>query len=238
MQKKIRIFLSERLEENKKIILDKEQSHYITNVMRLKSRDELLLFNGIDGEFLGTVVGIEKKKITILANQKQKDQVKSSNISLAFCPLKGQRLDFLIQKCTELGLKNFIPIISDHSIVRKINKSRLGKIIIESCEQSDQLNVPPIFDPLHLEDFAHSLKDEDKVLFADIESKRNDLKQMLKDKNKNYILFIGPEGDFSPKEREFILKNDKFNSFSLGENILRSETAAISGLVLMNFLLN
>ena len=62
MQKKIRIFLSERLEENKKIILDKEQSHYITNVMRLKSRDELLLFNGIDGEFLGTVVGIEKKK--------------------------------------------------------------------------------------------------------------------------------------------------------------------------------
>ena len=69
-------------------------------------------------------------------------------------------------------------------------------------------------------------------------SKSNDLKQMLKDKNKNYILFIGPEGDFSPKEREFILKNDKFNSFSLGENILRSETAAISGLVLMNFLLN
>ena len=90
------------------------------------------------------MVGIEKKKITILANQKQKDQVKSSNISLAFCLLKGQRLDLLIQKCTELGLKNFIPIISDHSIVRKINKSRLGKIIIESCEQSDQLNVPPI----------------------------------------------------------------------------------------------
>jgi len=206
--------------------------------MRLKSGDELLLFNGIDGEFLGTVVGIEKKKITILVNQKQKDQVKSSNISLAFCPLKGQRLDLLIQKCTELGLKSFIPIISDHSIVRKINKSRLGKIIIESCEQSDQLNVPPICDPLHLEDFAYFLKDEDKVLFADIESKRNDLKQMLKDKNKNYILFIGPEGDFSPKEREFILTNDKFNSFSLGENILRSETAAISGLVLMNFLLN
>jgi 16S rRNA (uracil1498-N3)-methyltransferase len=238
MQKKIRIFLSERLEENKKTILDKEQSHYITNVMRLKSGDELLLFNGIDGEFLGTVVGIEKKQITILLNQKQKDQIKSSNISLAFCLLKGQRLDLLIQKCTELGLKSFIPIVSDHSIVRKINKSRLGKIIIESCEQSDQLNVPPICDPLQLEDFAYFLKDEDKVLFADIESKRNDLKQMLKDKNKNYILFIGPEGDFSPKEREFILTNDKFNSFSLGENILRSETAAISGLVLMNFLLN
>ena len=238
MQKKIRIFLSERLEENKRIILDKEQSHYITNVMRLKSGDKLLLFNGIDGEFLGSVVRIEKKQITILANQKQKDQIKSSQISLAFCLLKGQRLDLLIQKCTELGLKSFIPIISDHSIVRKINKNRLKKIIIESCEQSDQLNVPSILDPLHLKDFACSLKDEDKVFFADIESKSNDLKQMLESKNKNYILFIGPEGDFSPKEREFISKNDKFNRFSLGENILRSETAAISGLVLMRFLIS
>ena len=238
MQKKIRIFLSERLEENKRIILDKEQSHYITNVMRLKSGDKLLLFNGIDGEFLGSVVRIEKKQIIILANQKQKDQVKSSQISLAFCLLKGQRLDLLIQKCTELGLKSFIPIISDHSIVRKINKNRLKKIIIESCEQSDQLNVPSILDSLHLKDFAHSLKDEDKVFFADIESKSNDLKQMLESKNKNYILFIGPEGDFSPKEREFISKNDKFNRFSLGENILRSETAAISGLVLMRFLIS
>lgn len=238
MQKKTRIFLSERLEENKKIILDKEKSHYITNVMRIKIGDQLLLFNGINGEFLGTVVGIQKKQVTILINQKQKNQYKFSNISLAFCPPKGQRLDLLIQKCTEVGLKSFIPIISDHSIVRKIKKSRLRKIIIESCEQSDQLNVPPICDPLHLEDFAHSLKDKDKVLFADIGFKKNDLKKMLKDKNKNYILFIGPEGDFSPKEREFILKNDKFNSFSLGENILRSETAAISGLVLINFLLN
>ena len=238
MQKKIRIFLSERLEENKRIILDKEQSHYITNVMRLKSGDKLLLFNGIDGEFLGSVVRIEKKQITILANQKQKDQIKSSQISLAFCLLKGQRLDLLIQKCTELGLKSFIPIISDHSIVRKINKNRLKKIIIESCEQSDQLNVPSILDPLHLKDFACSLKNEDKVFFADIESKSNDLKQMLESKNKNYILFIGPEGDFSPKEREFISKNDKFNRFSLGENILRSETAAISGLVLMRFLIS
>ena len=146
-------------------------------------------------------------------------------------------MDLLVQKCTELGLKSFIPVISDHTIVRKINKNRLIKIIIESCEQSNQLSVPLIAEPLHLENFVYSLKSEDKVLFADINHKKNNLKKILEDRKKNHILFIGPEGDFSSKEKCLILKNDKFNSFSLGKNILRSETAAISGLVLLNFFL-
>lgn len=238
MQKKIRIFLSERLEENNKIALGKDQSHYISNVMRLKSGDELLLFNGIDGEFLGKVAGSEKKQTTIQVHAKQRNQPGPSNISLAFCPLKGQRLDFLIQKCTEVGLKSFIPVISDHTIVRNVNENRLKKIIIESSEQSDQLNIPQVVSALNLEEFLHSLKKEDVVLFGDISSKNNDLTQLIEDKSKNYILFVGPEGDFSPKEREIILKNDKFKSFSLGKNILRSETAAMAGLVLLNFLLN
>jgi 16S rRNA (uracil1498-N3)-methyltransferase len=226
------------MEENNKIILGKDQSHYISNVMRLKSGDELLLFNGIDGEFLGKVAGSEKKQTIIQVHAKQRDQSKPSNISLAFCPLKGQRLDFLIQKCTEVGLKSFIPVISDHTIVRNVNENRLSKIIIESSEQSDQLNIPQIVSALNLEEFLHSLKKEDVVLFGDISSKNNDLTQLIEDKSKNYILFVGPEGDFSPKEREIILKNDKFKSFSLGKNILRSETAAMAGLVLLNFLLN
>jgi len=137
-----------------------------------------------------------------------------------------------------VGLKSFIPVISDHTIVRNVNENRLNKIIIESSEQSDQLNIPQIVSALNLEEFLHSLKKEDVVLFGDISSKNNDLTQLIEDKSKNYILFVGPEGDFSPKEREIILNNDKFKSFSLGKNILRSETAAMAGLVLLNFLLN
>jgi 16S rRNA (uracil1498-N3)-methyltransferase len=137
-----------------------------------------------------------------------------------------------------VGLKSFIPVISDHTIVRNVNENRLKKIIIESSEQSDQLNIPQVVSALNLEEFLHSLKKEDVVLFGDISSKNNDLTQLIEDKSKNYILFVGPEGDFSPKEREIILKNDKFKSFSLGKNILRSETAAMAGLVLLNFLLN
>jgi RNA methyltransferase, RsmE family len=127
MEKKIRIFLSETLEENSKITLNREQSHYISSVMRLDTGSELLLFNGIQGEFLGLVSSHSKKETIISLRNKTRDQSKSKNILLAFCPLKGHRLDFLIQKCTELGLKSFIPVISDHTINRKINKDRLKK---------------------------------------------------------------------------------------------------------------
>ena len=237
MEKKIRIFLNETLEENKEILLDKEQSHYITNVMRLKMNDELSLFNGKQGEFIGTVSSQLKKETKIKIFKKQREQYKSSNISLAFCPPKGARLDFLIQKCTEVGLKNFIPVISDHTINRKINTQRLNKIIIESCEQSDQMAIPKLLNTITFKDFISSLHAKDTVLFADINHKKNNLSELLSEKKNNFILFIGPEGDFSSQERDQIKMNYKFKSFSLGTNILRSETAAISGLVLLNFLL-
>ena len=238
MEKKIRIFFNETLEENKKITLDKEQSHYVSNVMRLEIGRELLLFNGREGEFLGKVVSCSKKQTIILLVKKEKEQTEPKNVSLAFCPLKGPRLDFLIQKCTEIGLKTFIPVISDHTINRKINKQRLEKIIIEACEQSDQLTIPNLLEPLSFKEFAQSLNSSDSVLFADINSENNSLDKVLQSKEGKFVLFIGPEGDFSPQERKEIANDNKFKSFSLGKNILRSETAAMSGLVLINFLLN
>ncbi|MEK9741483.1 MAG: RsmE family RNA methyltransferase [Pelagibacteraceae bacterium] len=237
MEKKIRIFLDETLEENKEILLGKEQSHYITNVMRLKMNDELSLFNGKQGEFVGTVSSQLKKETKIKIYKKLREQSKSSNISLAFCPPKGARLDLLIQKCTEVGLKNFIPVISDHTINRKINTERLNKVIIEACEQSDQMTIPKLLNTITFKDFIGSLHAKDTVLFADINHKKNNLSELLSEKKNNFILFIGPEGDFSSQERDQIKMNSKFKSFSLGTNILRSETAAISGLVLLNFLL-
>jgi len=238
MEKKIRIFLSETLQENKEIILDKNQSHYIVNVMRLRVNAELLAFNGRDGEFLGKIVDQAKKIIKIYLIKKVRKQTPVKDITLAFCPLKGTRLDLLIQKCTEIGVKSFLPILSDHTINRKINDERLNKIIIESCEQSDQLSLPILKKIIKFEEFVSPQINRELVLFADINAKINSIENYLSNKNKNITLFIGPEGDFSPKERELIKMNNNFKSFSLGGNILRSETAAISGLVLLNFLLN
>ena len=237
MEKKIRIFLNKNLNEQSEIILSKDQSHYLLSVMRLKVGQKVLFFNGNDGEFDGIINSIEKKKTTIKILSKEREVNDKQKVVLAFCPPKGNKLDFLIQKSTEIGVREFIPVISDHSINRKINLDRLKKIIIESAEQSNQIQLPNLQNPLSFDSFVNNFS-KSTILFADINSLNSSLEEIIEKKQSNYILFIGPEGDFSSKEREVILQNKNFKSFSLGSTILRSETAAIAGLVLVNHYLN
>jgi 16S rRNA (uracil1498-N3)-methyltransferase len=237
MEKKIRIFLNENLNEQSEIILSKDQSHYLLSVMRLKVGQKVLFFNGNDGEFYGIINSIEKKKTTIKILSKEREVNDQQKVVLAFCPPKGNKLDFLIQKSTEIGVREFIPVISDHTINRKINTDRLKKIIIESAEQSNQIQLPNLQNPLSFDSFVNNFS-KSTILFADINSLNSSLEEIIEKKQSNYILFIGPEGDFSSKEREVILQNKNFKSFSLGSTILRSETAAIAGLVLVNHYLN
>src|SRR6056300_141907 len=237
MEKKIRIFLNENLNEQSEIILNKGQSHYLSSVMRIKEEQKVLFFNGNDGEFYGMINSIDKKKTTIKILSKKREITDLPKITLAFCPPKGNKLDFLIQKSTEIGVREFIPIISDHTINRKINVDRLKKTIIESAEQSNQIQLPNLQNPLSFDSFVNNFS-KLTILFADINSLNSSLEEIIEKKQSNYILFIGPEGDFSSKEREVILQNKNFKSFSLGSTILRSETAAIAGLVLVNHYLN
>ncbi len=237
MEKKIRIFLNENLNEQSEIILNKDQSHYLLSVMRLKVGQKVLFFNGNDGEFYGIINSIEKKKTTIKILSKEREVNDQQKVVLAFCPPKGNKLDFLIQKSTEIGVREFIPVISDHTINRKINIDRLKKIIIESAEQSNQIQLPNLQNPLSFDSFVNNFS-KSTILFADINSLNSSLEEIIEKKQSNYILFIGPEGDFSSKEREVILQNKNIKSFSLGSTILRSETAAIAGLVLVNHYLN
>ena len=237
MEKKIRIFLNENLNEHDEIILNKDQSHYLSSVMRIKAGQKILFFNGDDGEFYGMINSIDKKKTTIKILSKKREITDLPKITLAFCPPKGNKLDFLIQKSTEIGVREFIPIISDHTINRKINIDRLKKIIIESAEQSNQIQLPNLQNPLSFNNFVKNFLTS-TILFADINSLNSSLEKIIEKKQSNYILLIGPEGDFSSKEREVILQNKNFKSFSLGSTVLRSETAAIAGLVLINHYLN
>ena len=237
MEKKIRIFLNENLNEQSEIILNKDQSHYLSSVMRIKAGQKVLFFNGNDGEFYGMINSIDKKKTTIKILSKKREITDLPKVALAFCPPKGNKLDFLIQKSTEIGVREFIPIISDHTINRKINVDRLKKIIIESAEQSNQIQLPNLQNPLSFNNFVKNFSTS-TILFADINSLNSSLEKIIEKKQSNYILLIGPEGDFSSKEREVILQNKNFKSFSLGSTVLRSETAAIAGLVLINHYLN
>ena len=237
MEKKIRIFLNENLNEQSEITLNKDQSHYLSSVMRIKAGQKVLFFNGNEGEFYGMINSIDKKKTTIKILSKKREIADLPKITLAFCPPKGNKLDFLIQKSTEIGVREFIPIISDHTINRKINIDRLKKIIIESAEQSNQIQLPNLQNSLSFNNFVKNFSTS-TILFADINSLNSSLEKIIEKKQSNYILLIGPEGDFSSKEREVILQNKNFKSFSLGSTILRSETAAIAGLVLINHYLN
>ena len=227
---KIRLFYAETLEEKKELEIVGDDFHYLSNVMRCDLGSIVLLFNENNGEFTAEVTGKNKKTLTLRVIKKSEYLKINNDFELAFCPPKSQRLDLLIQKCTEIGVKNFQPVISDHTVNRKINLVRIQKIIKEAVEQSNQIFLPEIREPFSFEEY---LKKSKRIFFADIQSDIN-LSEIGKDQNLNGSILIGPEGDFSTKEISALRENKNCLSFSLGPRILRSETAAIASLVLFN----
>ena len=158
-----------------------------------------------------------------------------SKIELAFCLVKKNPLETILQKATELGVSKIIPIISERTEVKELNIERAKKIVIEATEQSNQLVPPEILKVIKLKDFLENLDEKTKLLFADVNSKDKLNTEDFKD-NKSICILIGPEGDFSPSEREFILKNPEVKPFTMSRNILRSDTAVISAISLVNFI--
>ena len=230
----IRLFFKESLSLNLTAKLDKSQSHYVNKVMRVKVDEVFSLFNS-SGEWEAKILTISKSivEVNITKQLRQKENVKE--LWLAFSPIKSNYFNFMIQKATELGVTKFIPIIFDRTIVRKINKERLEKVIIEAAEQSNRINVPSIEEPQSLKDFLSNEKMD--LIFTDLNSqnKKIDLDKLT---NNPTCVIIGPEGDFSEEEREKILSFKGVQPIKINENILRSETAVISALSIVSYLIN
>ena len=146
-------------------------------------------------------------------------------------------MNTILQKATELGVSKIIPIVSERTEVKELNIDRAKKILVEATEQSNQLVPPEITNVIKLKDFLKTFDENSKLLFADVNSKDNLKKEDLKN-FKSFCILIGPEGDFSPKERESILENRAVKPFTLSSNILRSDTAVISAISLVNFINN
>ena len=230
----IRLFFKESLSLNLTAILDKSQSHYVSKVMRVKVNEVFSLFNN-GGEWEAKILNISKSivEFNITKQLRQKESMKE--MWLAFSPIKSNYFNFMIQKATELGVTKFIPIIFDRTIVRKINKERLEKVIIEAAEQSNRINVPSIDEPKSLKDFLINKKID--IIFTDLNSqnKKIDLEKFTSNPT---CVIIGPEGDFSEDEREQILAFKGVQPIKINENILRSETAVISALSIVSYLIN
>ena len=239
MSLKVRIYLDKKLNLGLDLILEKEDTHYLNNVMRLREGDNVFLFNSKDGEFKGEIVSFDKKKIKVRLNSKIENTNKPGKISLIFSLIKSSKLDYLIQKCTEIGVKSFVPVISQKSIAKNLNIKRTEKIIKESCEQSNQLILPVIHEVEKLEKKLKSFDKNSIIFFADINSSNNKIEEVHKNnKNHEFYLLVGPEGDFSLKERDLLNSMSNCIPISLGQNILRSETAAVVGLTLINSQIN
>ena len=229
----IRLFYSKSLSLNLTDKLDKSQSHYVSKVMRLKEKEVFSLFNS-SGEWEAKILNITKSIVEFNVTKQLRQKENTKELWLAFSPIKSNYFNFMIQKATELGVTKFLPVIFERTIVRKINKERLEKVIIEAAEQSNRITVPSIEDPQKLKSFLNNDMD---LIFTDLNTTNTkiDIKKLT---TKPTCVIIGPEGDFSEQERDEILKFNGVQPIKINENILRSETAVISALSIINYAIN
>ena len=230
----IRLFFKESLSLNLVSKLDKSQSHYISKVMRIKENENFSLFNS-SGEWEAKILNITKSIVEFEITNQIRQKENQKELWLAFSPIKSNYFNFMIQKATELGITKFVPIIFERTVVRKLNKERLEKVIIEATEQSNRINIPTLEDATNLENFLKT--SEMNLIFTDLNSdkKKVDLEKLT---NKPLCIVVGPEGDFSENERSKILSFKDVQAIKINENILRSETAVISAISIINYAIN
>jgi len=234
---KIRLFVDSKLILNHQVEIANNDFEYLSKVMRLSIGDEFEIFNGKDGDFLAKIKEIKKKSLIIVIEYKIRDLVKSINLSLAFAPIKNVRLDFIASKATELGVTNFYPIITQRTIVDKINNIKFKANIKEALEQCNRNDMAELFEIIKIREFLKNDFSNKLLILAD-ESGRGSQAKFLNEFSgnkcfKEIIIFTGPEGGFTPEE--FNLFENLSNCFklNLGPRILRADTAVVASLALV-----
>jgi 16S rRNA (uracil1498-N3)-methyltransferase len=236
--RKIRIFVkNDKLTKSSIIKLEGNEFDYLTKVMRQKIQDKIFVFNGLDGDFKATISSIDKKSLSLTVDEKIAELKKVPNITLAFAPTKNVRIDFVAAKATELGAARFQPIITQHTIVDKINYERFSANVKEALEQCERNDSAEVLEAKKLDNFLNNEETAEKILILCDESGKGlqakELLPKLKINNKEIVILIGPEGGFSKDEfaKMHLLKN--LYSLNLGPRILRADTAMISALTLV-----
>ena len=227
-----RVYVDTPLIESDTIDIGDGAHHYLKNVMRVQSGEEIRLFNGRDGEYLGRVVVAGKKTLSIQIEKKLKPQKNNGRkIHLLFAPIKKERMDFLIEKAVELGATDIHPVFTQNTDMRKIKEDRLNAQIIEAAEQCERLDIPSLHPAQDLFP-ALAVWNKSVPFLAALE--RFDavpLRQIREDGD--CAILIGPSGGFTEEEKQKIAALTFIKPVSLGENILRSETAVVAALAIL-----
>lgn len=246
MSSRPRLFVPTDLIQGCPVALDENQSKYLFRVMRLEVGDEVRIFNGRDGEWLARVSEILGKSAGILkAETLLREQRALTDLHLLFAPLKKTRTDFVVEKATELGVEVIQPIMTQYTQSERVKVERLTSLAMEAAEQTERLNLPRVLSPVHLIKAIQDLSGERRVYFCDErggdenadwggeENKAPPMVDVLKAHGMgSAAILIGPEGGFSPQEREMLHKTEGVHPVSLGPRILRAETAAVAALTL------
>jgi len=218
-----RLYTDQDLNSGLSIELDGGQAHYLKNVLRKNVGGVLRLFNGRDGEWIGTIENLSKRSAFVsLSEQLRLQSVANRRVHIFFPPIKKTRMDFLIEKAVELGATDLHPVLTQNTETRKINEERVQMQIIEAAEQCERLDIPTLYD---LCDFKDAIAQTNIETICAIERcDAVDIKD-LKSGDKDIAFLAGPEGGFTKEEHLYLLDQKNCSAVSLGSNILRSETA-------------
>lgn len=233
--KLIRIFVSSPLAQGDVIALNKEQSHYLINVMRRQPSDEVLLFNGQDGEFIGEIISASKNAAEIKLGSQTRAQKSSPDITLLYAPVKNAKNEFIVQKATEMGVSAIQPVITKHTIKDKTNADRLNLVAIEAAEQCERLDVPQVREIADLDKVLPQYSNHTIILCDETGAGKpasKTLSTIDHQPSTKYAILIGPEGGFSEDEIKHLHSLKNVHAIGLGPRILRAETAIITALAL------
>ncbi|MFT5703959.1 MAG: 16S rRNA (uracil1498-N3)-methyltransferase [Rickettsiales bacterium] len=234
--KNIRLFLKSHIKLGQTIEINNNDFDYLIKVMRKKIDDQLLVFNGNDGEWMAKIIQINKKNCQLQIIQQNKEQYFPPKITLAFAPVKNVRIDFIAAKATELGITKFQPIITAHSVVDKINLDKFKANTKEAAEQCERLDIPEVLEVVKLSSFFKTLSADQILILCDESgsgAKASKVLQNIEAQNKEIIIFTGPEGGFSEQEFEQFELQKNLHKITLGPRILRADTAIICAATLV-----
>ncbi|MFV0625735.1 MAG: 16S rRNA (uracil(1498)-N(3))-methyltransferase [Alphaproteobacteria bacterium] len=226
----IRIFINDDLQIGTSLMLEEKQAHYLINVMKQKTGNTISCFNNKDGEFEGEITDINKKNLSLTITTKTKDFQKSPDIWLLFAPLKKDQTDFVIQKSTELGVRKIIPTLTLRTNSEKVRIERFQAQTIEAAEQCRRADLPEISEAISLEKILQNW-DKNRILYYMDETGNG--KRIVETFSKNNSLsaiLVGPEGGFDKKELELLKKLDYTCAVTMGNRIMRAETAVAAAL--------
>lgn len=226
-----RLFVNAPLVQGGMVSLTKPQTHYLTRVMRLNENDPVAVFNGRDGEWWGALTGAGGKQAQLTLTRQSRPQIEEPDVWLLFAPIKFGRIDYLVEKATELGASELFPVRTSRTVVSRINDDRLEAHAIEAAEQSERLTVPPVHALQPLAALLAAWDPHRILIYADeTHAGKPPAELFTHVKERRLAVLIGPEGGFAPEELAQLRALPFACALSLGPRILRADTAALAAL--------